>query len=80
MSEVTNDAIFNALMDLKGDLGGLKTSSDLFLEGLKNHSERIGVLEGTSQRQKGAVKVWGLVATAAATIVGGAVQLFSAKH
>lgn len=78
MTEVSNSDIFNALMDLRGDVGGLKSSSDLFLKGLENHSGRINVLEATSQRQRGAVKVWGLVATAAATIVGGAIQFF--KH
>lgn len=73
---VSNSDIFNALMDLKGDLGGLKSSSELFVKGLENHAIRIGVLEGASQRQKGAVKVWGLVATAAASLVGGVIEAF----
>lgn len=77
---VSNSDIFNALMDLKGDVGGIKASSDLLVKGLENHATRIGVLEGASQRQRGAVKVWGLVATAAATVVGGAIQLLTNKH
>ena len=68
MTDVSNSDIFNALMDLKGDVGGIKASSDLLVKGLENHSARIGVLEGSAQRQKGAVKVWGLVATGVATV------------
>lgn len=73
---VSNSDIFNALMELKGDVGGIKVSSDLLVKGLENHAGRIGVLEGTSQRQKGAVTTWGMVATGAAAIVGGAIQWF----
>lgn len=75
---VSNSDIFNALMDLKGDVGGIKASNDLVVKGLENHSTRIGVLEGASQRQKGAVTVWGMVAAGAATLVSGAIQYL--KH
>lgn len=73
---VTNADIYGVLMDLKEDMGAVKQSSALHLEGLKNHAERIGVLEATSQRQKGAVTTWGLVATGMATIAGGVIQWF----
>jgi hypothetical protein len=73
-NEVTNDAIFEALMGLKGDLGGLTAKSDLFLKGLENHGTRISLLEGCEQRQKGAVKVWGLIATGVATVAGAAIE------
>lgn len=76
LNKVTNADIYGVLMEIKEDIGGLKASSGLHLEGLRNHAERIGVLEGASQRQKGAVKVWGLIATGAATVVGGAIELF----
>lgn len=76
MDEISNDTLFNALMNIKGDIGGLKTSTDLFVKGLENHSIRIGALEGTSQRQKGAVTAWGLAATAMATVAGGVIQWF----
>lgn len=71
---VSNSDIFNALMDLKGDVGGIKASNDLVVKGLENHSVRIGTLEGAAQRQKGAVTVWGMVAAGAATLVSGAIQ------
>lgn len=73
---VSNSDIFNALMELKGDVGGMKSSSELFLKGLENHGQRIVVLEGASQRAKGAVRVWGVVATATASLIGGAIELF----
>ena len=74
--KVTNADIYGVLMDLKEDMGAVKTSAALQLEGLKNHAERIGILEGVSQRQKGAVTTWGLVATAMATVAGGVIQWF----
>lgn len=70
-NEVTNGDLYSVLLGIKEDIGGLKTSADLHFEALKNHSERIGVLENSVAKQKGAVKVWGLVATGAATAVGG---------
>lgn len=76
MARVTNADIYGVLMTLKEDMGAVKASTAMHLEGLKNHAERIGVLEGASQRQKGAIKVWGLIATGMATVVGGAIELF----
>lgn len=78
MTKATNDQIYSAIMDLKEDMGSVKQSTALHLEGLKNHAERISVLEGSSQRQKGAVKVWGVIAATAATIAAGGVSLL--KH
>lgn len=74
MNKVTNADIYGVLMELKEDMGSVKTSTALHLEGLKNHSERISVLEASSQRQKGAVTTWGVVATGAAAVVSGAIQ------
>lgn len=76
MSEVTNDTIYTALMDIKEDIGSLKTSSGLQIEGLKSCHSRIAVLEGAYERQKGSVKVWGIVATFMATMVGALIQFF----
>lgn len=76
VTKVTNADIYDVLMDLKEDMGAVKQSTAIHMEGLKNHSERIGVLEGAAQRQKGAVTVWGLVATGAATLAGGALEWF----
>lgn len=76
MGEISNDTLFNVLMNIKGDIGGLKASSDLFVKGLENHAVRIGVLEGGAERQKGAVRTWGMVATATAALGGMIVQWF----
>lgn len=70
VTKVTNADIYGVLMDLKEDMGAVKQSTALHLEGLKNHGERILVLEGASAKQKGAVKVWGMIATLAATAAG----------
>lgn len=67
--EVSNSQIYGVLLGIKEDIGGLKSSTALHLEGLKNHGERIGKLENVAAKQKGAVKVWGLVATASAALV-----------
>jgi hypothetical protein len=73
MSEVTNDLLYQTLLDIKGDIGGLKSSSDLHLAALQNHAGRIGTLEGTSERQKGAAKVWALMAAGVSAAASGIV-------
>jgi hypothetical protein len=75
-TRVTNADLYGVLMDLKEDIGALKTSCTLQLDGLKNHAERLAKVENTQATQRGAVKVWGVVATAVATSVGAAVQFF----
>lgn len=77
-NEVSNADIYGALMGLKEDVGGLKAKADLQLEGLKNHSARIGVLEEGAAKQKGAAKVWALVGTAAGSALGAVVAIFTA--
>lgn len=72
---VSNDVIYSTLLEIKEDIGGLKATTDLHLKALENFGPRIGVLEGAHERQKGAVKVWGLVATGAAALVGAAPTL-----
>ena len=80
MSEVTNDLIYQTLLDIKGDIGGLKASSELHLTGLKNHGERIGALEIVQAKQKGAAKVWAIVGTAAGSIAGSAFAFLLKRH
>lgn len=70
MTNVTNGDLYGVLLEIKEDIGSLKSSSTLQLEGLRNHNGRLNLLEGMAQRQRGAVKVWGLLATGAAAIVG----------
>ncbi|MGH8335594.1 MAG: hypothetical protein ACRETL_01935 [Gammaproteobacteria bacterium] len=74
MHEVSNEQIYSALMGIKEDIGGLKKGAELNMKALENFGPRIGVLEGAHERQKGAIKVWGLIATAVATMTGAAVQ------
>lgn len=77
-TKVTNADIYGVLMDLKEDIGGLKTSTTTLISGSADHAARIAVLEQASQRQKGAIGAWGLVATGASCLVGWFVQYF--KH
>lgn len=80
-NEVTNADLLGVLTKISGDIGGLKTSAELQLKALENHATRIGVLEGASERQKATVKVWGVVATTAATLVSSGITLFKMlKH
>ena len=79
MSEVTNSDLLSVLIDIKGDVGGLKSASDLHLKALENHGTRIGVLESSADRQKGAAKVWASVAVAAGSIVGGVLPFLLKK-
>lgn len=74
--KVTNGDIYAALMDLKEDMGSVKTSSGLQLEALKNHNSRIAVLESAADRQKGSITVWGLIGTGVATLAGGVIAWF----
>lgn len=76
MMKVTNADIYGVLMELKQDMGSVKTSAAMQLEGLKNHADRIVVLEGVAARQRGAMTVWGAVATGAATVAAMVVQWF----
>lgn len=75
-NRVTNADIYGVLMELKEDMGAVKTSSAIQLEGLKSHALRLTALEGQSERQRGALTVWGAVATGAATIAAMIVQWF----
>ena len=67
MSRVTNADLYGVLLEIKEDIGGLKSSAALQVTALDNHGKRIGLLEQAGAKQKGAARVWGLVATAAAT-------------
>lgn len=63
-SKVTNADLMEVLGNIREDIGGLKASTSLQLEGLKNHGDRIAVLEKTVSRQKGFIS--GVVALAGA--------------
>lgn len=70
MTEVTNETLYGVLLDIKEDIGGLKATNELHLKALENFGPRISALETDMAKQKGAAKVWGLVATAAASVAG----------
>ncbi len=78
MSEVSNDQIYTVLLGIKEDIGGLKTSSGLQLEAIKNHSTRIVALEDGAATQKGASRVWATVAGGAGAVLGSAVAMAAA--
>lgn len=75
-SKVSNADIYGVLMELKEDMGSVKTSIFAQTESLKNHGDRLTVLEGRSERQRGALTVWGVVATSLATGAAMVVQWF----
>lgn len=70
MSEVTNADLLNVLLEMKGDIGGLKSSTGLMLEGLKNHSGRLGAVEDSVAKQKGANKAWAVASTVGGSVFG----------
>lgn len=71
MNEPTNADLYGVLLGIKEDIGSLKSTTTLQLEGLKNHAGRLVTLEDGMARQKGATRVWALVATTIGAIVGG---------
>lgn len=68
--KVTNTDLYDVLLVIKEDIGGLKKTTELQLDGLKAHSARITVLEDGAARNKGAAKVWTLVGSAVGALVG----------
>lgn len=71
MNDVTNADLYGVLLGIKEDIGGLKKSAEMQLEGLKNHGTRISSLEEGAAKQKGAAKVWTLVGSAVGAALGG---------
>lgn len=80
MNKVTNADLYGVLLEIKEDIGGLKSSSTLQLTALENHGARIGALEQAGAKQRGAAKVWGLIATAAATAAASLIEVFWPHH
>lgn len=80
MSEVSNDTIYGALMGIKEDIGGLKEGQKLHLKALENFGPRIGALETAAAKQRGAARVWGIVATGVATVVAALIEVWRPHH
>jgi hypothetical protein len=70
VAEVTNSDLFNVLLEIKGDVGGLKATTELQLQALTLHAARIGKVEDTVAKGKGAAKVWAIVGAGAASVFG----------
>jgi hypothetical protein len=83
MENPSNADLFNVLLDIKGDIGGLKATTDLQLTALTNHSARIGALETSAATAHGAAKIksalWGGASAALVSLVG-AVLPYWLKH
>lgn len=77
---ISNTDLYNVLLTIKEDLGGLKSSSAAQLTAITDHTVRLGKLESNAERQKGFVKAWGLLGTAVASVLGGAVGWFFERH
>ena len=78
MDNPTNADLYSVLLGIKEDIGGIKATAGLQLEGLKNHGARLVVLEDGAARQKGAAKVWTLVGSIAGATLGSAVAIAAA--
>jgi hypothetical protein len=70
MTDVSNADLMGVLLTVKEDIGGLKSTCALQLEGLKNHAERIVKLEDVASQQKGRASLWALIAAGAGAIAG----------
>jgi gas vesicle protein len=86
-----SDPILQLLMDIKGDVGELKASTQTFADGLKKHieddeklAEDVKTLQLTQAANKGAARVWTLVGSGIGAAVGSAAAIaaawIQAKH
>jgi hypothetical protein len=73
---ISNGQIYDVLLEIKGDVGSLKASSEMQLQAIKNHGGRLVAIEATQAKQAGAARVWGLVATAAGALIGSVASYF----
>jgi hypothetical protein len=80
VTEVTNVDLLGVLLDIKEDVGSLKTSASTNLLALQSHSARLGELEAGANKQKGALKVWGLVGAGVGSTIAAIVATFVGKH
>lgn len=83
MSEISNDQIYETLLDVQKDIGGLLATVSqhqrAFVEHVKEDAEmgdKITQINLHLAKQRGAIGVWGAIATGAATLAGVAVQFF----
>lgn len=79
----SNDQLYVALLEIKEDIGSLTARMENHQGLLERHfvddakmAESIRHIENKFASQRGSIKVWGLVATTAATIGGIAASIF----
>lgn len=79
MSEISNGDLMTTLLEIKGDIGGLKATAATMAALLEKHDTRITGLEAGANRQKGAAKVVLMAGTALGTIGGIIAALIAGK-
>ena len=79
--------VYSLLLDIKGDLGEIRTTASMTAKRLDDHVEDDRRLEASVVKLQlqhasiaGASKVWALVAGAAGTLVGGMIDYFFVHH
>lgn len=80
MTEPSNGDLWNVLLDIKRDLGGLNAKAESTVKMLEIHDSRITGLEAGANRQKGAAKTVLLMGTALGTIGGIVATWLTGKH
>ena len=82
MDNVSNDTLYNVLLEIKEDIGSLRAAQVSHLAAFQTHLEEskrlskdVVDINMRLAKQSGAVRVWGLVATGAAAAVGGVINL-----
>ena len=83
----SDNLILQAIMDIKGDIGALKASSQGIEASFAQHvlddrllGGRIGKIETTLAKQRGASRVWVLVGTAAGGVAGTLATIYAKLH
>lgn len=79
-SEISNSDLFNVLMTIRQDLGGLSVKADATSALLEKHDLRISGLEAGANRQKGAAKVVLMAGTVLGTVGGVVATWLTGKH
>jgi len=85
-SAVNEQAIYEALLDIKQQVGETHATIRSVADKLDRHVDednaveaRVREVELNQAKQKGALRTWGLVGTGFATLAGLAVSFFSGK-
>jgi hypothetical protein len=80
MSSISNEQLYNVLLDIKGDIGELKSTSETSRDWIAKQEIRICTLEAGANRQAGAAKVVTIAGTVLGTLGGLLASLFVRQH